>query len=43
MCHFYNTVPISAQNNTSLDILFYAEHSVIIQFNIPVCIIYYTL
>ena len=46
MCHLLiiiYTVPKSAQDNTSLDILSYTEYSVIIQFNIPVCIItYYT-
>ena len=43
MCHLLiiiYTVPKSAQDNTSLDILSYTEYSVIIvQFNIPVCII----
>ena len=32
------TVPKSAQDNTSLDILSYTEYAVIVQFNIPVCI-----
>ena len=41
MCLFYLiiSVPKSAQDNTSLDILFNTEYAVIIQFNIPVCII----
>ena len=34
------TVPKSAQDNTSLDILSYTDYAVIIQFNIPVCIMY---
>ena len=46
MCHLLiimYTVPKSAQDNTSLDILSYTEYSVIIQFSIPVCIVtYYT-
>ena len=34
------TVPKSAQDNSSFDILSYTEYAVIIQFNIPVCISY---
>ena len=37
------TVPKSTQNNSSLDILSYTEYAIIIQFNIPVCIMYYIL
>ena len=42
LCHLFinYTVPKSAQDNSSLDILSYTEYSVIIQFNIPVCIVY---
>ena len=44
MCHLLIiTVPKSAQDNTSLDILFYTEYAVIIQFNIPVCSMYILL
>ena len=35
------TVPKSAQDNTSLDLLSYTEYAVNIQFHIPVCIMYY--
>ena len=41
MCHLLIiTVPKSAQDNTSLVIVSYTEYAIIIQFNIPVCIIY---
>ena len=41
MCHLLIiTVPKSAQDNTSLDILSYTEYAVIIQFKILVCSMY---
>ena len=41
MCHLLIiTVPKSAQDNTSLVIVSFTEYAIIIQFNIPVCIIY---
>ena len=41
MCHLLIiTVPKSAQDNTSLDLLSYTEYAVNIQFHIPVCIMY---
>ena len=41
MCHLLIiTVPKSAQDNTSFVIVSYTEYAIIIQFNIPVCIIY---
>ena len=41
MCHLLIiTVPKSARDNTSLDLLSYTEYAVNIQFHIPVCIMY---